>query len=73
MRTLILSSLALFVAAPGLVAQGNQEALKEKFAAKQKEAWFTGGEWELDFAAAKERAEKENKLIFAYFSRSYSP
>lgn len=74
MRTLILSSLALVLAAPGLTAQGrSQEELKEFYDSKLKEAWYTGGGWSTDFAAAKARAKKENKLLLAYFTRTYSP
>ena len=74
MRTLILSTLALLVAAPGLIAQGkSQEELKKLYDHKVNEAWYTDGGWIADFAAAKARAKKEDKLLFTYFTRSYSP
>jgi hypothetical protein len=73
-RILILSSLTLALTVPGLAAQGDdQEKFQENFAEKQKEAWFTGGEWALDLAAAKARAKQENKLILVYFTRTFSP
>lgn len=74
MRTLILSSLALLVTAPGLSAQGeSQEELRKLYDDKIKEAWYTGGGWTADFAAAKARAKQEDKLLFTYFTRSYAP
>ena len=69
MRTLVMSTLATALVA-GL-AQG--QSLQEKYDAKLKESWLVDGGWTTDFAAAKARAKKENKLVFAYFSRSYSP
>ena len=74
MKKLILPSIAMLFAAHGLSAQGaSQEDLKRLYEEKIQEAWFTGGGWTADFGAAKARAKKEGKLLFAYFSRSYSP
>lgn len=58
---------------PALMAQGSQEELKEKYENKIAEKWVSHGGWILDLDKAKEIAKKENKAIFAYFSRSYSP
>ena len=44
-----------------------------KFEKKVAEPWVAKGGWILDFEEAKALAAKENKLIFAYFTRSYSP
>lgn len=71
-----LLGLALGVIAGGCFAQAkqpSQDDLKAKYEAKLQEAWFVDGGWSVDFAGAKERAKKENKVVFAYFSRSYSP
>ena len=74
MKTLTLPSIALLIAASGVNAQDEaQEGLKKLYQEKINEGWYTGGEWTTDFAAAKARAKKENKLVFAYFTRSYSP
>ncbi len=35
--------------------------------------YVKAGGWVLDYDVARERAIKEGKLIFAYFSRSYAP
>lgn len=69
----------LAIAAIGLCAtsvlaqQKSQEELKKLYEAKLEESWFKDGGWTVDFDAAKERSKKENKVVFAYFSRSYSP
>ena len=47
--------------------------LAERRDAKLAEAWVSQADWETDFATARERAKKEGKMIFAYFSRSYAP
>lgn len=65
---------ALFAAIPGAVwAQGpSQEDLIKKRDAKLAEAWLKNGTWITDYTKAKEEAKKANKLIFAYFTRSYA-
>ena len=40
---------------------------------KLAEAWLKNANWTLSFVDAKNRAAKEGKLIFAYFTRSYAP
>ncbi|MCC6737554.1 MAG: hypothetical protein IT452_00800 [Planctomycetia bacterium] len=71
-RGLSLAALALFLA-PALVLAGPQEDLKKKRDAKYAEPWVTKFPWVTSYAKAKEQAKKDGKLIFAYFSRSYSP
>ena len=61
---------SLAAAAP---AQDAQDALKEKYAEKIAEPWVSHGGWRLDYEKALEEAGKSGKLVFAYFSRSYSP
>ena len=73
MKTLILSSIALLTAVSGLNGQDKQGELKKLYNEKINETWFTSGGWTADFAAAKARAKKEGKFLFAYFTRSYSP
>ncbi|MCB9917416.1 MAG: hypothetical protein H6832_03340 [Planctomycetes bacterium] len=71
---LSLLSLAIGALAGGtLQAQNSQDELQKKYEAKVHESWYTSGGWIDDFGAAKERARKENKVVFAYFTRSYSP
>jgi len=60
--------------APALMAQGpSQEKLKERYDKKIAEDWVEKGGWILDFDKAKAIAKKENKVVFAYFTRSYTP
>ncbi len=49
-------------------AQSNEEKLAEKL----KEPWLVDGGWITDYDKAREEAKKADKLIFAYFSRSYA-
>jgi hypothetical protein len=72
-KTLILSSIALLTAVSGLNGQDKQGELKKLYNEKVSEAWFENGGWTADFSAAKARAKKENKFLFTYFTRSYSP
>ncbi|MBI4231396.1 MAG: hypothetical protein HY608_11210 [Planctomycetes bacterium] len=52
---------------------GPVDPLVQRREAKLREAWFTGNNWTVDYDAARARASGEGKLIFAYFTRSYSP
>ncbi len=70
------SLLAVMVAGLALAlpsAAQDVDPLQAKLDKKLEEAWVAHGGWVLDFEEAKARAAKENKLIFAYFTRSYSP
>ncbi|MCH2100664.1 MAG: hypothetical protein MK209_01885 [Planctomycetes bacterium] len=58
------------LAAPLTAQEKDYQALYES---KVSESWVTHGNWVLDFEEAKARAKAENKLIFAYFTRSYAP
>ena len=50
-----------------------QEQLVERRDAKLAEAWIDKAAWILDYDVARETARKDQKKIFAYFTRSYSP
>lgn len=71
-RRLILAGLSLTVLAQGALAQ-SQEELKALYEKKIAAEWFKTGGWSDDYAAARERAKKDGKVILAYFTRSYSP
>ena len=65
------SVLALLLA---MAATGTaQESLESKLEHKLKEPFLSNAKWVLDYAEAKKKAKDENKVIFAYFTRSYSP
>lgn len=50
-----------------------QDALVAKRDAKLAESWVAKSDWITDFDKAREIAKKSDKLIFTYFTRSYSP
>ncbi len=54
-------------------AQNSQEHLKEKLKKKLDEPFLKNADWETDYDKARRKAKKDGKLIFAYFTRSYSP
>ncbi len=65
------AGLALTPALPG--QEPDVEALKAKLEHKLESPFIEFGGWITDFDVAKEKAKAEGKLIFVYFSRSYSP
>ncbi len=67
MRLLVAAFVLTAAATAG--AQSNEM----KYDAKLKEAFLTKASWLTDYDKARETAKKESKLIFAYFTRSYSP
>ncbi|HMS16282.1 MAG TPA: hypothetical protein PKA37_05530 [Planctomycetota bacterium] len=64
-----LTGLALAFLALSAIGQTNEEKYNEKL----KKDFVSKISWETDLAKAKERAAKEGKLIFGYFTRSYAP
>lgn len=65
-------ALLLAMAGPG-VAQEPEMTLEQKLEKKLKEPFVSNASWVLDYAEAMKKATEENKVIFAYFTRSYSP
>jgi len=61
--------LALVLAAPVLAQDPNQAKLDKKLAKE----FIKKVEWVQDYDVAKKRAADGNKLILAYFTRSYAP
>jgi hypothetical protein len=49
------------------------EELTKRRDAKLKEAFLSANPWMTDYDAVQEKAFDEDRLIFAYFTRSYSP
>ncbi|MBI2933371.1 MAG: hypothetical protein HYY16_17135 [Planctomycetes bacterium] len=66
---LVLMTVVLAVSA--LAAQA--QSLEEKRDKKLKSPFLGKAAWVTDYDQAREAAKKEGKLIFAYFTRSYSP
>ena len=64
------ASLALALALSSTVqAQSNEE----KFEAKLQKDFVKNAAWVTDYDEARKQAKTDNKLIFAYFTRSYQP
>lgn len=63
----------VLLAGPALAQDSRQEEFQAKYEKKLEKEFISYGGWITDYDMARERAEKEGKLIFAYFSRSYSP
>lgn len=64
--------LGLLLAAP-TAAQEDVDPLQTKLEAKLAKPFVAHGNWILDYDEARKIAKEEGKLIFAYFTRSYSP
>ena len=73
MRHLRISAalLALALAATPALAQ-DQEAMKANLEKKLESEFLKAAPWITDYDKAREEAKKSGKLIFAYFTRSYS-
>lgn len=50
-----------------------QAELQAKYEKKVAKEFISYGNWMLDYDAARAKAKAESKLLFTYFSRSYSP
>jgi len=64
-------AIAVLVGARGALAQ-DQEQMKKNLDEKLAKPFVKNATWILDFDEAKAAAKKANKLIFAYFTRSYA-
>ncbi len=51
------------------LAETNEEKLEKKLQAP----FLKGAAWELDYDVALKKAKDQNKVIYAYFTRSYAP
>ena len=55
------------------MAGPDEDALRERYESKLTESWITSNPWTADYDEAREKAKESGKVIFAYFTRSYSP
>lgn len=55
------------------VAQDSQQELARKRDQKLQAAFLKKAAWSTDYDKCREEARTSGKLIFAYFTRSYSP
>lgn len=65
---------ALLAAAPAPFAQEapTQEDFKARYEEKLAKPFIKAGGWITDYDLARERAAKEKKFLFVYFTRSYA-
>ncbi|HZL72018.1 MAG TPA: hypothetical protein VFC86_06140 [Planctomycetota bacterium] len=61
-----------FLAAAGDVLAQDQDQMKRNLDKKLEAEFLKKAKWILEFDEAKAAAKKDHKLIFAYFTRSYS-
>lgn len=77
MRRAIQMALLLGSVLLGTTVQAQDSGVQQKYKKSYEEAlsadFITHGGWVTDYDVARERAAKEGKLIFAFFSRSYAP
>ena len=72
--TLLSPVLALGLLSNAAQAQDDKQAeFQAKYEKKIEKEFIAYGGWMLDYDAAVARAKEEGKLLFTYFSRSYSP
>lgn len=70
------ATLGACVLGPDLTAQQQQQSQEELIAkrdAKLEQAWLDKADWILDYEEALAKAGESGKLVFGYFTRSYSP
>lgn len=67
--SLLLAGALLAIASPAFA----DDALQAKYDEKIAKAFVAHGGWILDYDEARAKAKKEGKVIFTYFTRSYSP
>ena len=69
-RRLVRAAVLLaFLSVPALA----EDAMVVNFEKKMAKEFLKNAAWVTDYDKAKEQAAKDGKLIFAYFTRSYSP
>ncbi|MBK8974515.1 MAG: hypothetical protein IPM29_01175 [Planctomycetes bacterium] len=73
LRASCLASLAVGLLAGPALGQGDVEDLVKKRDEKMKSEWLQQASWTTDYDAARAQAKETGKVIFAYFTRSYSP
>ena len=67
------SGLATMLALAGVLSAQSQDELEKRYREKLSHEFVEYGGWLTDYDAARARAEKEGKVLFVYFSRSYAP
>lgn len=63
------TTLVIALLAAAAFAQSNEEKLQKKL----KAPFLKNAAWVLDYDEALKQAKENNKIIYAYFTRSYAP
>jgi hypothetical protein len=71
-KTVMAVALSLFAVPSVLLAQKSQEELAKLRDEKMAHEVFQKANWMFDYDKARAEAKQADKLIFAYFTRSYS-
>ena len=73
-NTLLLTASLALLSAPLLATpQDSAPTNEQKYEKKIHKDFVKYGNWALDYDEVRKQAKEQNKLIFVYFSRSYSP
>mgnify|MGYP006935311848 CR=1 FL=1 len=77
-KFLLVPVLAAVFAGSGFAQSADEHAAKQaelqaKYDKKIAKEFISYGNWILDYDVARAKAKAEGKLLFTYFSRSYSP
>ena len=70
LRTCVVAVAAVLASAS--LAWGADDDFQAKYEKKIAKEFVAHGGWIVDYDEAREKAAKEKKLIFAYFTRSYA-
>jgi ribosomal protein S17E len=70
---LVAATLAAFLPAGPAAAQDKSAELAERYEKKLQKDFCSKAEWQSELAQAMKKAADGKKLIFGYFTRSYSP
>jgi len=72
MNTLALAATVLLAAPLAAMQETPPAELQSRYEAKIAKPFIGFGSWVTDYDLARERAVKEKKYVFAYFTRSYT-
>ena len=72
MRNLVIAVAPTLLSVLASAQESDPEVLKERLATELAKPFIEYGGWVTDYDAAREQANKQGKVLFAYFTRSYA-
>ena len=72
MRNLVTAVVPVFLSVLAPAQESDPEVLKDRLATELAKPFIKYGGWVTDYDAAREQANKQGKVLFAYFTRSYA-